>query len=100
MGKKIQNVHRQNDRDRKEVDQAKIELEWRAIKELHTEKVWEWEVECTRLAAESILKKKLPKKPVCPLKPKGPQAQSRNAGAPEGKEQSDSSLSSEADNNE
>ena len=78
-------------------------MEWQAIKELHTEKVREWEVECTRLAAEGALKKNLPKKLVCPLKPKlpkGPQAQSTNAGAPEGEEQSYSSSSSEEDDDE
>ena len=100
---KKQKVQRQSDRDRRKVDRAKIELQWRAIKELNTEKVQEWEVECTRLAAEGTLMKNLPKTPVCPLKPKlpkGPQAQSTNAGAPEGEEQSDSSSSSEEDDDE
>jgi len=41
MEAKKQKVQRQSDRERKKVDWAKIELEWKAIKELHAEKVKE-----------------------------------------------------------
>jgi hypothetical protein len=94
-------MQRQSDRERRKIDRAKIDLEWEAIKELHAKKVQGWQVECARLTVEGVLKKNLPKKPVCPLKPKlpkGHQAQINDVGRPEGVEKSESSSSSEDDN--
>ena len=87
----------------KKLDWAKMDLEWKAIKELHLAKVEKWEAECARLTVEGVLKKNLPKKLLCPLKPKLPkglQAQSNDVGWPDRVEESNSSSSSEEEDNE
>jgi len=67
MEAKNQKIERQSNRDRKRVEVARIELEWKVIKELHAEKVKEWAEERARLMDEGTLKKNLPKKTGVPV---------------------------------
>ena len=59
-------------RDDRKATKAAIEEEWREIVKTHEQAVQEWNVECSRLQAEGLRAKDLPKKPRRPLKPKLP----------------------------
>ena len=59
-------------RDDQKAAKAAIEEEWREIVKTHEQAVQEWNVECSRLQAEGLHAKDLPKKPRHPLKPKLP----------------------------
>jgi len=51
---------------------ARVEEEWKRIKEAHEANVQAWEVACEKLAMEGVPKKEWPKKPTRPRKPQVP----------------------------
>ena len=63
-------AQRKQDRERNKAEKVKADVEWKAMIEVYTVKVKEWEDECTRLVMERVLKKNLPKKQARPKKPK------------------------------
>ena len=61
---------RKRDRTAKKAEAAAIENAWVRIKLDHARAVEEWETSCRTLQASGIKKRDLPRKPICPRKPK------------------------------
>lgn len=74
-----------------------VEREWREIKITHDAAVKLWEDECERLQRTGVLKKNLPKKPKCPLKPRSPKTNVGTVAVADGLESTEDENENETD---